>query len=277
MIAESFLHVPKSFLSPLLPGRDITFYPERPLSLAADLIVTGYYILILVLIFYSAGAFLGALKEKFSLPAGITRKLFCMTIFSLGFIVPELLKGIPGRPQSLAVAFATIVLILTLSLPLRERIPFCLLTFRALEREGEGSKTVLWLWTEATAAFLIVFIGSYLLRGAGAILLIPALASGLSDSAAEIVGGRWGKHKYPVVSFLSEKKFHRSMEGSLAFFFMTCSLSAGFYLFQEPDLSHSLCLLLLPFILTLAEALAPHSWDNPFIYLAGQITIGFFF
>ena len=94
---------------------------------------------------------------------------------------------------------------------------------------------------------------------------------------SEPIGVRFGRHKYRASALWYDGKccsgnFHRTYEGSACVYFITL-----FSLFPfEGSLSSKqfiALLFLLPPVMTLSEAWAPHTWDNPFITLMGTLTI----
>ena len=70
-------------------------------------------------------------------------------------------------------------------------------------------------------------------------------------------------------------EFKRTLEGSAVVFFTTLVAVAPMYsplgLFSETQYALAMCLL--PPLMTVTEAFAPHTWDNPFITLVGAAYI----
>lgn len=121
--------------------------------------------------------------------------------------------------------------------------------------------------------FLIYLPFIVLFGKASAIILIPNLVNQFGDGLAEPVGLRFGKHKYRTRAIWYNGKFWsgnfvRSIEGSAAVFGVTL-LVLLFYssFFTTPQ--YVVTLLVLPLVLTLAEAVSPHTGDGPLIALSG--------
>lgn len=105
------------------------------------------------------------------------------------------------------------------------------------------------------------------------LIYITVLVAGIGDGLAEPVGVRFGKRKYNFKALFTDRKYTRSIEGSL------CVFVSGFLavvLLSEhlTQLQFMLALVLIPIAMTLAEAFSPHTWDGPFLYLTGGLTTG---
>jgi len=105
------------------------------------------------------------------------------------------------------------------------------------------------------------------------ITLIPQLVNEFGDGLAEPVGLRYGKHRYKTKAIWHDGKFwngeyYRSLEGSAMVFLVTV-LALLFYAaeFTSPQLL--IALICLPILLTVAEAISPHTADGPLIGLLG--------
>ena len=69
----------------------------------------------------------------------------------------------------------------------------------------------------------------------------------------------------------SKKTYYRSIEGSLCVF-LTGIFSVIFMHDHLNDMEFIFALAIMPLALTLTEALSPHTWDAPFIWLMGGLT-----
>lgn len=105
------------------------------------------------------------------------------------------------------------------------------------------------------------------------ITLIPQLVNEFGDGLAEPVGLRFGKHRYKTKAIWHDGKFwngeyHRSLEGSAMVFLVTV-LALLWYsaYFTMPQLT--IALICLPILMTVAEAISPHTADGPLIGLLG--------
>ena len=101
-----------------------------------------------------------------------------------------------------------------------------------------------------------------------ALISITAIVASIGDGLAEPIGVRFGKHKYNVKALFSEKIYSRSIEGSLCVF-LTGVFSVIFMHDNLNSLEFFFALIIIPLALTLTEAFSPHTWDGPFIVLAG--------
>ena len=104
------------------------------------------------------------------------------------------------------------------------------------------------------------------------LVFIVMFINGFGDSLAEPVGIRFGKHKYETYALFTKKKYVRSLEGSACVLIVSIIVVM---LFQSSfsQTQFIVALLILPIAMTLAEAFAPHSWDNPFLTAVGQIIL----
>jgi len=103
------------------------------------------------------------------------------------------------------------------------------------------------------------------------LIFITFLIAGIGDGLAEPVGVRFGKHAYKTHALFTNKKYTRTIEGSLCVFFSGI-LAVVLLLEHLTQTQFILALLIIPLAMTLAEALSPHTWDAPFLYLVGGST-----
>ena len=104
------------------------------------------------------------------------------------------------------------------------------------------------------------------------LLLIPILVNGIGDGLAEPVGVRFGRLKYKTYALFSKIKYERTVEGSACVFFTSVIVIIFFQ--SGFTSSEFICLLIVfPIVMTLAEAFAPHTWDTPFLFLFGYLTL----
>ena len=104
------------------------------------------------------------------------------------------------------------------------------------------------------------------------LLLVPLTAIG--DGLAEPIGVRFGKHKYRSFSLFPfiKNKYHRTLEGSAAVYMSSLFvllLYRNFFTISQ----FTYALLLLPIIVTIAEAISPHTQDSAFLNLSSGIGI----
>lgn len=247
--------------------------------------------LLLVATFYISGYGLGRLVMRQKLSASFSRKIICLLTFAVSYANSFSVPATTSTVTALLVACGGVMILLmlaSLALPLRSRVPALATVFAAINRPEDAPYTLPWLATEAvvTTAVILVFlpvIGNIASQQIidrevlYSLMLIPIFASGVGDALAEIVGKRWGRHHYTTRAIFGNRLYTRSYEGSAMVFLttvvVTLIIAAGFG-FQLP-LYFWKAAILLPVTLTLAEAKAPHTWDNPLLYLTGYLTIIF--
>lgn len=158
--------------------------------------------------------------------------------------------------------------------PLRERVRAFDVAFHGIDRPEDRPHTLLWMATQTAGNFLAsiplsIYLGSI---GKPELIFILILINGIGDGLAEPVGVRFGRHKYRTTALFTKKTYTRSLEGSLCVFLASI---AALLLFFNSFTSAQLALLLLtlPAAMTLTEAKAPHTWDNPLLFLSGSAII----
>tara|TARA_B100001996_G_C18470570_1_gene519777 strand:- start:127 stop:603 length:477 start_codon:yes stop_codon:yes gene_type:complete len=146
--------------------------------------------------------------------------------------------------------------------------------FLSFDRPEDRPNTLLWLSTQITVGYLILIpaIIYFISIGYSDLILIPILVNGIGDGLAEPVGVRFGKLKYKTYAIFSKIKYERSVEGSACVFFTSIIV---IIFFQSGFTSSEFisALIIFPLVMTLAEAFAPHTWDTPFLFLFGFLTL----
>ncbi len=174
---------------------------------------------------------------------------------------------------SLSSAFAVASLLLYIR-PLRERVPVIATMFRSFDRPEDRPHTLLWLSTQITAGFLviipmIILFARYDLLD---LIFIPIVVNGIGDGLAEPVGIRFGRHTYRAYALFTRKRYVRSIEGS-ACIFLTSIIALSVYHACFSPLQFVIALTCFPAVMTLAEAFSPHTWDTPFLFLTGYLSL----
>jgi len=103
------------------------------------------------------------------------------------------------------------------------------------------------------------------------LIFITVLIAAIGDGLAEPVGVKFGKHQYLVRALFTDRKYTRSIEGSLCVLF-SGFLAVGILNEQLTSTELILALIIIPISMTLAEAFSPHTWDGPFLYLTGGVS-----
>jgi dolichol kinase len=104
------------------------------------------------------------------------------------------------------------------------------------------------------------------------LMFLPVLINGIGDGLAEPVGVRFGRHRYQTRALFTGKKYVRSLEGSACVFLTSLIV----IVVMRSYFSHEqfvVTLLVVPILMTLTEAISPHTWDTPFIFLVGYLSL----
>jgi phytol kinase len=220
-------------------------------------------------------AYLSGLLAGADVKVAYTRKISFFAIFLLPLVIA------PAFPYE-GTAFTKVVRIVIgigmfslLIRPIRARVPVLATMFRSFDRPEDRPHTLLWLSTQIMGGYVVMIPMSLLFaaKGMSGLMFLPVLIHGIGDGLAEPVGVRWGRHKYRVRAlFGGERRYTRSYEGS------ACVLLAGLAgvllfhgSFTGPQLIGAL--LVVPLACTVAEARSPHTWDTPFMFLAGTVSL----
>ena len=176
--------------------------------------------------------------------------------------------------------------------PARRSSTFLMLVFKAYDRAQDRPHTLTWLLTQLAGGYVVILsLYAYLqMRGGGADLpptagravLIPIVVNVFGDGLAEPVGITFGRHKYRARALWYDGKccageFKRTAEGSFVVYLsallaaLPCGPGWGLGLFTKWQ--HVVMCVAMPPVMTLTEAFAPHTWDNPFITLVGAACI----
>ncbi|HFD12752.1 MAG TPA: hypothetical protein ENJ32_09845 [Crenotrichaceae bacterium] len=221
-------------------------------------------------LFYVCGLFV----QKYSVRVNYTRKIMH---FSLFFLPQFLLRFFPYQASvitGLVNAILTMAVLGLFILPLRRRFSLLGTMFKSIDRPEDRPYTLLWLSTQFLASYLVLiplifYLDQHQLRE---LLYIPILIIGLGDGLAEPVGVRFGRHQYTTRAIFSSRSYTRSIEGSLCVFVVSLATILNYHeLFTPPQFVAAL--LLIPVLMTLTEAKSPHTWDSPFLYFVGGVSL----
>ena len=194
------------------------------------------------------------------------------------FFLPTLLQIIIAYPLNAITFFGDIVcaiLFLTCFIaPLRHRSTVLTTMFRSFDRPEDRPMTLIWLYTQFIASYVVLIPLLSYFEGHGMLplVMIIIIANGIGDGLAEPVGIRFGTKKYATYALFTRQKYFRSYAGSACVFVTTCiailAFQSYFTLIQLVA-----ALLVVPVSITLAEAFSPHTWDSPLIYASGGGTL----
>jgi len=231
-------------------------------------------IIILTVILFSVAYVSGCLVYYKGVKVNYTRKI---NHFALFFVPMSIDKFIPVEPSIDSIiigSFLTVGSLVIYIKPVRKKSRILKRMFLSFDRPEDRPNTLLWLSTQITVGYLILIpaIIYFISIGYSDLILIPILVNGIGDGLAEPVGVRFGKLKYKTYAIFSKIKYERSVEGSACVFFTSIIV---IIFFQSGFTSSEFisALIIFPLVMTLAEAFAPHTWDTPFLFLFGFLTL----
>lgn len=224
----------------------------------------------LLLIQYASGSlvFYKGIKVNY------TRKINHFALFFIPMFVDNIIP-VQGSIELLIIgSFISIASLIIYIKPIRTNSMIIQRMFLSFDRPEDRPNTLLWLSTQIVVGYLILIpIIIYFYRiGYEDLLLIPLLVNGIGDGFAEPVGVRFGRFKYKTYALFSKIKYERTIEGSACVFFTSVIVIIFFQ--SGFTSSEFFCVLIVfPIVMTLAEAFAPHTWDTPFLFLFGYLTL----
>jgi len=158
--------------------------------------------------------------------------------------------------------------------PVRNNIPIIATAFSSFDRPEDRPYTLLWYTSQVIIGYLVMIpiIALYDHYHMFDMLNIQILIGVFGDGLAEPIGIRFGKHKYTTYSIFSLKKYVRTLEGSLTIFITSVIV---IFLFQHSfnHIQFFIALAIIPIAMTLAEAVSPHTWDDPLMIIVGSSLI----
>ena len=232
-------------------------------------VAKGFSLLVVML-------FSGSLARYFSIKVNYTRKINHFAIFFLPvFIDKQFNTETFTDIEYLSIsAVVTALSLLAFYEPIRNWIPPYQLMFEGFDRPEDRPHTLVWLWTQITAGFVVMIPMVWLFGewGLASLVLIPILINVVGDGLAEPVGIRFGTHEYKTKALFTSKEYVRTLEGS------ACVLITGFIVvalhFEYfTTTQFILSMLFVPLIMTLTEAYSPHTWDTPFLMFTGYASL----
>lgn len=171
--------------------------------------------------------------------------------------------------------FLSLCQILIFAEPIRKRVPALEFFFLSFDRPEDRPHTVRLAFTQILGMNVAIIGLAYLYNYTGLsleLLAIPMFITAFGDGLAEPVGIRFGRYRYEVTSLFSDRVYTRSVAGSSMVVLSTIlTLISMSWLFSSGQLL--LLTIIMPPLMTAVEAFSPHTWDNPFLYLAGGLTV----
>ena len=220
------------------------------------------------MVFFLVSYYGGCLVRYRGVKVGYTRKINHFALFFLPLLVDDLL---PYEKNLSSLSIGLLLLLTSLSLYcnfLRKRSGLLSTSFLSFDRPEDRPYTLAWYTTQLVASSLVI-LGLFVCFSAIGhlnLIYIPVLIAGIGDGLAEPIGVRFGRHTYVTKAVFGGRYYHRSFEGSAWVFLTSFIVVAAFKnIFGETQFWS--VLIFLPLLITLTEAKAPHTWDQPFIYL----------
>ena len=223
----------------------------------------------------------GLLVLKKGVKTNYTRKINHFSLLFIPFLLDMIrIPNGPSNGNGNDLIMSTIALLSGLFFllffikPIRERVNVFNIAFLSVDRPEDRPYTLLWITTQTAANFFVVIpLSAYLMMiNKMELIFIVMIINGIGDGLAEPVGIRFGKHKYKTYALFTKKKYERSLEGS-ACVFITAIITIIVFISSFSPNQFIIALITIPILMTLAEAFAPHSWDNPFLFLIGEILL----
>ncbi len=206
--------------------------------------------------------FAGFLKKYKKFKTGYTRKIFHLLIFITAAVI--------DLTSELVYIFGSMASIVGCYAIFRGKGN---ILYEALARESDAPNQTYYI----VVPFLTTILGGVIISTIfSTTAFIGYLVLGLGDAMGEIVGTRFGKHKYHISWF--GKISQRSYEGSAAVF-ITCLSAILIGITISPFLAFDMYSIfsvpMLALIFTLVEAWSPHGWDNITLQIVPAFLIGF--
>jgi len=242
------------------------------------MIETNFYISqsIIVIVLISIAYICGSLVHYKGIKVNYTRKINHFAVF---FLPPFIDSFVVYNKNMFTLSISMIMSVALLGLyvePLRERVPILKRAFLSFDRPEDRPHTLFWLSTQFAASALVIipFVMYFFTINKLLLIFIPILITGIGDGLAEPIGIRFGKHYYQTKALFSKKKYVRTLEGSSCVFIISILTVFAYYNFFTPVQFYA-ALIMFPILMTLTEALSPHTWDTPSLYLVGGLaTVG---
>lgn len=178
---------------------------------------------------------------------------------------------------------AIIWILLLITKPVRSRFEIIQTMYSSSNRLTDRGLTQIYAFCQILSSIIIISSFSIIfeiLYLSQKLLFIPILSVALGDGMAEVVAQFiqdfnicGGPHQYTVTGCCSgDRQFVRSYEGSATVFLGTLiSILTVYEEFNKYQLIFIICAL--PITMTIMEAKAPHSLDNPFLLAWGYFMI----
>jgi len=238
-------------------------------------IETNFWIIQLITVssVYFTTYLLGLVIIIWDIRVNYTRK----GVHFLMFFLPPIVQAAFPYETSVVTFILGCMIILMVFLPfmkgIRSRLPFFETAFKSFDRPEDRPHTLMWATTQIAGIYIavLIVIAMFLPYERMTLIAITTIVASIGDGLAEPIGVRFGRHKYNVKAFCSNRTYTRSIEGSCCVLITgVCAIVSMQQNLNEVEFI--IALLIIPIVLTLTEALSPHTWDGPFIMLAGGVS-----
>ena len=181
-----------------------------------------------------------------------------------------------GQVRTAVFITAVVVFLIALRIS-RSWLKRFMLQFNAMDRPEDRPHTLKWIILgNVLPGLLLSVYFQYLFEkvlNAPFLVMIVVIAVSIGDGLAEPVGMYLGKHKYTVPAWNFKRRYTRSYAGSACVFITTLIGVLAFHGDFQTTRQFIAALVILPPLMTFAEAFAPHSMDTPVMMLSGYTVL----
>jgi len=209
-----------------------------------------------------------------------TRKLQHFAAYLVPLVCGSAKVGTKLHPQSILPhlweSLFVLLIFLLLIKPIREQSKFFMLQFNSLDRPEDRPNTLKWIVLGNIFPGLIlgtIFKQLFEQIGEPNLVFIIIFIIGIGDGLAEPVGIYLGKKKYLAPSWFMKKRYIRSYAGSACVYISGVAFTLLFYSEFNHFSQFVAAIILVPPIMTLVEATAPHSMDTPAMMIVGFLLL----
>ncbi len=216
----------------------------------------------------------GTIVKRYNIKVNYTRKLMHFLVIFTPFALSPHFSYEKNIFTTIVSSLIAIVILILFSQRIREKSSLLEIMFSCFDRPEDRPNTLKWFVTQYVVASIVLIPISYYCKHVNkeSLILIPILINGIGDGLAEPVGIAFGKHAYKTKAIFSSKEYKRTIEGSLVVF-LSSFIVLLFFRHHLTSLQLIICCMLIPIVVTMVEAKAPHTWDAPFIFLSSGLLI----
>ncbi|MEM6596931.1 MAG: hypothetical protein AAF635_02000 [Cyanobacteria bacterium P01_C01_bin.69] len=204
----------------------------------------------------------GIAKTRGKLQESDSRKINHIAVFVGGALVFGWLPEAVARVNLYAIALLILSLVILVCC-FQDSSPFSY-AYAANTRSSDAPHSTFFFWfswcVSIAALAAVDFLFTQMSVTRMAILIV-----GVADGIAEPIGKRYGRHRYPVLSFGDNPSF-RSVEGSSAVWIATAVVVSAVALCSpnivDSYISWSFAVVTISSVITIVEAISPRGCDN---------------